>query len=129
ELRIDPRQHPAVLADVATGVSGEIAQRLQDQADLVEVVGDRVTASLQPGLQPGSLPLQSQRPLGPPRMHVPLGAAMTGMALQGRATLLNLRKGFRIDTIPPLVLAIKINLAKASPEGRCEVATRGRILR
>ena len=35
-------KHPALLADLATAISGEIAERLQYQADLVEVIGDGV---------------------------------------------------------------------------------------
>ena len=118
-----------MVADVATAVSGEIAERLQDQADLVEVIGDRVAAGVHPGLEPRRFPFQPERALGPARMGLAFGATVARMVLQCCATLLDVALNFRVDTDLPAAFAIKINLAEPSAEGGGQVAPGSCIFR
>jgi hypothetical protein len=76
QLGVDPSEHSAVFGDLASAIAGKIAERFQHEADLVEVVGDGITARVHSGLQPSALSLESDGPFGPARMGLALGTAM-----------------------------------------------------
>ena len=80
QLGIDSGKHPALLADLATAISGEIAERLQYQADLVEVIGDGVAREAIRAFQPGVFPLELLRPFRPAQMRLAVRAAVAGMS-------------------------------------------------
>ena len=58
-------------------VAGEVAQLLQDTADPVEGAGDGVRPRAHPALQVVGLAAQSPVPLGPARVLLAIGAAVT----------------------------------------------------
>src|SRR5512133_3824068 len=127
QLGIDSSEHPAALSDLAPPISGEIAERLQDQADLVEVVGDGIAARVDAGLQPRGLSLESQRSFRPPRMGLALGATVARVMLQYRPALINLLLDLRINARRPMALRIKIDLPESGPQSRGQIAPGGGI--
>src|SRR5215207_3992230 len=98
QLGVDPGEHPAIFADVASSVPGEITKRLEYQADLVEMVGDGVGARVHPDLKPGALTLQPLRPFSPSQMYVAVRTSVTGMASYRSAKLLELSLGVWIES-------------------------------
>src|SRR5215212_4742388 len=128
QLGIDPSEHPAVLGDLASAIAGKIAERFQHEADLVEVLGDGVTARVHSCLQPSALSLESDGPLGPARMGLALGAAMAWMMRQRRPAVINLCLKLRVNAGHPAALGIKIDFTDAGPEGSCQITPRSGVL-
>ena len=129
ELGIDPGEHPAGLADLAASVPREIAERLQYQADLVEVVGDGVATRVHPGLQSGAFALQPLRSFGPPQMRFAVRAAVAGMAPHGGAKSLELSLGVWIASGLTVAHWIKVNLAEPGTQRSSQIPPRGGLLR
>src|SRR5215203_3720855 len=128
QLGIDPSEHPAVFSDLAAAVPSEIAERLQHQADLVEVVGDGVAARVHPELQPRALSLESERAFSPPRVGFAVGATLAWVVSQGHPPLINLRLDPCVDASDVAALGIKIDPADPGPERGGEITPGGGVL-
>src|SRR4030095_11927312 len=129
QLGIDPGKHPALFADSVTAVSGEVAERFQHQADLVEMVGDGVAAGVHSDLQPRALMFQPLCSFGPSQMSLTIRTPVTGMLLHCGAKLIKFGLRFLIDSGLTAAPVVKIELAEPGSQRRSEITTRCSVLR
>ena len=110
------------------GLAGQVAERLQDQADPVERGRDGVRPRARAGLDAGVLPLEAEGPLGRAGVLLPVGAGVAGVAPLLVAQVLDPGRDLGVGRRPAQRRGAEVDLGEPGPERRGEVAPRRRLL-